>query len=318
MFYLRIAAVILLCASMSLQAKDKPKVCIANFTELNNKVPDLKKTAASKLEDLLVSFGCVDIVNISTIQDLLKNNGVAADSISEDLIIKNKSIISGVDYVIFGEVSNGNVTRTYSSRSIDDGKSSENYWNWRCTPSVKLQVIDMKTGKIVYSEKQTSLEVSEEAVQEDKTLSGVINMIKAIKDTTNKKEPEVDPNQVNPQMAVEGTAGAVHMHDDEIYNIFRPSGVIISIEDADKKGKKKTLTLDFGQNFGIKNGNKFEIIKKSPDIKHPTTGEIIAGKETILKTLKVESTDAELSTAIVKTSDMNDIAIGSLVRMAKR
>lgn len=317
MFYLRITAVALLCAILSLQAKDKPKVCIANFTELNNKVPDLNKTAVSKLEDLLVSFGCVDIVNIASIQDLLKNNAIT-DSISEDLIIKNKGIIKGVDYIVFGEVSNGNVTRTFSSRSIDDGKSSENYWNWRCTPSVKLQVIDMKTGKIVYSQKQTSLEVSEEAVQEEKSLAGVINMIKAIKDTTNKKEDEIDPNQVSPQMAVEGTAGAVHMHDDELYNIFRPSGVIISIEDTDKKGKKKTLTLDIGQNFGIKNGNKFEIVKKSPDITHPTTGEIIAGKETILMTLRVESTDAEISTAIAKAKEMNDIAVGSLVRMAKR
>lgn len=318
MLHLRTTLAVLLIASFTIQAKEKPKVCIMKTDELNNKVPDLGKTAESKLEDMLVNFGCVDLVSKLDVEDILKNNNISMENITEDELIKHKSIITGVDFFIFGEVSNGNISRTFSTKTNSDGTKKENYWSWRCTPSVKFQVLEIKNGKIIYSQKETALSTMEEAVQEEKALAGVVNMIKAIKDTSNKKEADVDPNLLNPQLAVNSTSGAVTLHKDKLYNIFRPSGVIISIEDADKKGKKKTITFDLGQNFGLKPGNKIEIIKKSPDITHPTTGEVIAGKETILLTLKIENVDAELSTAIAKTKDLSDVAVGTLVKMVKR
>lgn len=307
------AGLLLFFLFLQVSAKEKPGILILHFTELNNAIPSLGLIAENTMSDLLSNMGCIRLVDKSEIQKNLDAEGIQADSLTEDKAASLVGKLSGVDYIISGCVSGGVVTRTLSSTKNESGDFIR-FWHWESKPSVRVKILNAKDGKVVYSDTKTwPITVDEELVESSSAFEDVANMVRSIK-TGKSNEPEIDANQVKPNLAIESTKASINRRDDDFYNIFRPSGVIISIEPENEKGKKQIVTIDLGTNFGVKNGNKFEVLKINPPIKHPTTGEMIQGKETVVMELKIKSVDSELSTAVISKKELDKIAIGMIVR----
>lgn len=311
--------------SITIYSAAKPHVLILPFTETGNKVADLNAVAKSKIADVVVTLGSINVMEEPDYISFLADQGIDMESITEE----NLPQLYGKDtlgYVITGDVSKGVVTKTLKTekKAIKNssgkitGYNETKYWLWSSTPSMKLKIIDLKTGATIYSQSRSGKRTSKEKYEAPSS-SIASDIAKIINASKGQVEEEIDPNTVKPDLAIAGAQYAAGRHYNALFNTFRPTGTVLSIKPIDEKGKKFECKFDIGKDLGLKVGQKLEVVEIGESIKHPTTGEMIPGEEEVITDFKVKDEPGSAMTTVeLRKKDASIIKVGMLVKVQKK
>jgi hypothetical protein len=313
---------LVVCLVIPAVAKEKPKVAVVDFKEVNCMVPNVGPYAANKVNDAAVALGSISVIDRANLQQILQEQNIGLSGILDAQGNYQVGKISGVDYLIVGEVSQGLVTKNLEERSYREKKSDGTYinrnkkiWIYKGTANVQVRVINVTTGQIIYSAtKQGSAQVEEEYV-EPQSKHPVTAIMEALTKSTPAPVIEKDPNVEKPDLVGRSIDQAVPGFGYDFFNIFKPEGYLIAI---DPYKKNYTVTIDLGKNFGVKKNDIFEVIEKGAPIRHPVTGDILPGKIVAIDKIKITEVSEETSTAYVKRKIADKLKTGMSVRTVKR
>lgn len=303
-------------------AKDKPKVAVVDFREVNCMVPDVGAYAANKVNDVAVGLGSVTVIDRANLQQILKEQNIGLSGILDTQGNYQVGKISGVDYLIVGEVSQGMVTKNLEQKAYRVKLSDNTYanqtkkiWVYKGTVNVQVRIINVNSGQIIFSSTKQGSAEEEEEYAEPVTKHPITALVEALSKNPAEPVKEKDPNQEKPDLVGHAIDKSVPAFGSDFFNIFKPEGYLIAI---DPYKKNYTVTIDLGKNFGVKKNDVFEVVEKGAPIKHPVTGDIIPGKIMTIDTIKITEVSDETSTAYVKRKIADKFKPGMSVRTVKR
>ncbi len=258
---------------------------------------------------------------------MLKEQELVMEGIVNDPEVTNAGHLAGARYMISGRVIGASVTRVaggtvqmidgYSTTSKNvpvrrknkkgeyvtsvqsvtttKGKyKNQTVWDWQGSASVQLRVIDVAKGKIIYSS----------------TKSGYAA------DSQTGGHPKGDPNKQKPELAIEAATAATTGFSGDFKELFKPIGYLIGINEI--KNRRYELTFDVGQNFGVKRGDKLEVILKGEPIFDSVTKETLPGPEYVVASVKLVEVDPATSIGIVSADVGTKLKVGMLARLRNR
>ncbi len=313
---------ILSLLAISLFAKEKPKIAVVDFKEVNCKVSNLGKLSANRINDILVSLGSVTVVDRVNLEQILKEQNIGLSGILDQAGNYTVGKISGIQYLVVGEVEQGIVTKNLEEKSYKekqkDGTSVEmtkKVYVYRGTSTLQVRVIDINTGLIVFSGSKSEKSEAEEPYIEEKPMDVVTALVHVATKTPPKQVEEKDPNLEKPFLATRSVEKAAQNYSKELFDLFKPEGYVLTVEEV--KGKF-IVTLDIGQDYGVKKGDIFEVIQKSPPVIHPVTGDVYPGKIVNIGKIKIKEIGERTSSSYVKKKIAKNIKPGMNVRTLSR
>jgi hypothetical protein len=308
--------------SVTLHAKEKPRVAVVDFREVNCKVADLGKTSANRINDILVNLGSVTVIDRVNLEQILKEQNIGLSGILDKEGNYSVGKISGINYLVVGEVVQGSVTKSLEEKTykekLADGSQVEKpkkVYVYRGIATLQARVIDVNTGRIIFSGSKSEKAETEEPYVEEKPMDILTAVVHVATKTAPKKEEPKDPNQEKAFLAIRSTERAAQNFAQDFFELFKPEGFVLAVEES--KGQF-IVTLDIGKDFGVKKNDVFEVIQKGPPVIHPVTGDVYPGKVTNLGKIKVKEVGENTSTAYVKKKIGKTIAPGMNVRTLKR
>lgn len=315
---------LLLILASFVMAKEKPKVAVVDFKEIASKVSGVGAFAANKVSDLCSTIKTINVIDRDHLKQILKEQNFSLTGIVENFDQNKVGKISGLNYLIVGDVSQCSVTRkfheytkkikqkngTYTSKKVK-------YWEWIGTGTIQLKIIDVVSGEILYSKTETDKVTKNEDYIPPKNNKGYSVQVVGEKTiiTSKSETPQEDFNKTQPDLAFQALSKAVKKFRFDLYNLFRPTGYIIDI--TPYKGKKYKVLLDVGENFGIKKGNKFVVIQEGKTSIHPVTKEKIKGEDIVIGKIKIKGVSSETSYAIVDKKMGPKLKIGQVIKATK-
>ena len=326
----KITFLLLLFFTSFVIAKAKPKIAVADFKVIGSKVSNAGVFVANKVNDLCATIKTVDVIDRTHLDQILQEQNLSLTGLVDNFGQNKVGKISGLNYLIVGDVSQCSVTRNLKefTKKIKQKKGSyiykkEKKWEWTGTGTVQLRILDVVSGEILYSKTKTGVVQKYEDYIPHKNYKKILTKVRVKKKARVKKirssskiaVSQVDFNRSQSDLIFQALSKAVSYYKNDFYNLFRPTGYIIGI--MPYKGNKYKVLLDVGENFGIKKGSKFLIIQKGKTIVHPVTKELIQTEDVVVGKIKIKEVASETSYAIVNKKMANVLKIGQAIKATK-
>jgi len=225
----------------------------------------LKGKVDLKMSDMLttslVKTGRFDIVERNKIDNVLKEQQLGLSGIVDEMSAAEVGKMIGAEYVVFGSI-------TSATRSDID---KFGYILVKIEVGIDVRVVNTTTGKILLSESATGLSESK-IVQ---TADGVV------------VSGAIDYNSAY----AKSSRDAVNKVSKKIANLLPLIGFVV-FTDGDE------ITVDVGEDRGVKLNDHFVIFRVGDEIIHPVTGYRIGWKKEILREISITTTEKSISTGI--------------------
>ena len=305
--------------------KEKPRIALLDFRDEACKIENLGKLGSNKISDEFVKLGRVDVIDRATLVALLQEQKLDMTDIMDTSSAVEAGRILGINYLVFGEVTQGMVSRGLQTRKMRENKKDieKKVWEYTGMATVQLKVVDVKSAKIIFSGTRSEKRSEDEEVtyeKEKEEKEGLKSLaikkllsIKEEKKERNVKEPETNENETHAFLVREALGNACNWFDVDLYNLFRLSGYVIKVDK-----EKKKIVIDLGRVDGVKKGNKFILVEKGEPIIHPVTKEEIPGEEVKIGEVKIKEVSENSSSGKVKKKVIKKVNVGTIVNTKEK
>ena len=299
-------------------ATEKPRVSVIDCKEIACEIDGVGRTTAQIINDFLTKVRRVSVISASSIRPILSRQNISVDSIINSRGSSIAGRLSNLDYLIMGEVSDVQVVNDikevkYSEKDKDGNtvKKSKNVLIWAGTASVMLRIIDVKSGRIIYSNMHQETKTKQEDYISSKK-EDIASVVKAVKKVME------NPNKTHPELALDALKSSVSKFFTDLYNTWQPIGYIINIQKADSRGKNYNVTIDLGFDFGLKKREPYDFLRIGKSMIHPVTKEEIPGEETIILKARIKDVGSNTATIQVKANKINLLKVGMPIKASVR
>ena len=274
--------------------------------------PKLDKAISSAFEGILAEMGGAEVYSRQDLDKVLKEQKLQQSGLFDENTLVQVGKLAGVKYIITGSIDS--VTQEYkdyesAANSAGNAVGRQGQKNndlttqllgsaiklagtmasgMKITTRVTFKIIDVATGKIVFSKQVT----------ESKNIGKIPNptysqIIGGIKDDIMEALKGVKP---------------------EISGFFAPSGYIIQVK-SDKKHEKFIAQINLGSKDHIKAGQTFKVYKFD-EITDPITGKTSCDKSTLSVSLTVSKNQIQPSRAwtLADGDDAPNLRAGQIVK----
>jgi len=227
-----------------------------------------------KMSDMLttsiVKTGRFEIVERNKIDNVLREQQFGLSGMVDEASAAEVGKILGAEYVVFGSITSA------TRKDID----KFGYILVQIEVSIDVRAVNTSTGKILLSESAEGL-CESKIVQtaEGVVVSGAIDYnsayAKASRDAVNKVSIKIA--KLSPLL-----------------------GFVVLTSNEE-------ITIDIGEERGIKQGDLFVVFRVGDEIIHPATGEHIGWKKEILREIRITSTEKSMSTGITSRKKTEEI-----------
>lgn len=257
--------------------KPKTVVAVMNFSGGEVLEERLRISMADALITSLVQAGRFDVVERSRLDLVMTEQNLTQTGRVDPATAARVGRLLGAELVVFGLVTGA------SEQKID----KFSYDLVRIEVAMDVRAVNVSTGRVVISE-------SAKGAAEARVI------------TTASGEVVSGPTNYDPlyheasRLALDKAASLV-------------SGAVPLIGYVVARGEQG-LTLDLGEDRGVKAGDTFIVFRRGNPILHPVSGERVGWEKSILAALEVTSTEVDLSQArILNAAPGADIKPGDLV-----
>jgi hypothetical protein len=256
--------------------KPKTVVAVMNFTGGEVLEERLRIRMADALVTSLVQAGRFDVVERERLDLVMSEQNLTQTGRVDPATAARVGRILGAELVVFGLVTGA------TEQKID----KFSYDLVRIEVSIDVRAVNVSTGRVVISENaKGGAEARVITTATGEVVSGPTNY---------------DPLYHEASRAALDKAAAL------------VSGAVPLVGYVVARGDH--VTLDLGEDRGVKTGDTFIAFRRGNPILHPVSGERVGWEKTILAALEVTSTEADLSHArIVNSASGADLKPGDLV-----
>ncbi len=303
--------------------KEKPRIALLDFRDEACKIENLGKLGSNKISDEFVKLGRVDVIDRATLVALLQEQKLDMTDIMDTSSAVEAGRILGINYLVFGEVTQGMVSRGLQTRKMRENKKDieKKVWEYTGMATVQLKVVDVKSAKIIFSGTRSEKKSQDEEVtyeKEEKEGLGRLagKKILGIKEEKKErviKEPDTNENETHAFLVREALGNACERFNVDFYNLFRLSGYVIKVDK-----EKKKIVIDLGRVDGVKKGDKFILVEKGEPIIHPVTKEEIPGEEVKIGEVKIKEVSENSSSGKVKKKVIKKVNVGTIVNTKEK
>jgi curli biogenesis system outer membrane secretion channel CsgG len=257
--------------------KPKTVVAVMNFSGGESLEERLRLRMADALVTSLVKAGRFDVVERERLDLVMTEQNLTQTGRVDPATAARVGKILGAELVVFGLVTGA------TEQKID----KFSYDLVRIEVSIDVRAVNVSSGRVVISE--NALGTAEARVIT--TATGEI-----VSGPTNYDPLYHEASRLALDKAASLVSGAVPL----------VGYVVVSGEQG--------VTLDLGEDRGVKTGDTFIAFRRGNPILHPATGERIGWEKTIIAALEVTTTEVDLSQArIVNPASGADLKPGDLV-----
>jgi hypothetical protein len=231
----------------------------------------------------LVKAGRFTVVERERLEALLAEQELGATERVDPATAARVGKILGAELVVFGTVTQA------SDQKIDKFA----YDLVRVEVTVEVRAVNTTSGTVVISETAAGM-------AEDRIV------------TTADGEIVSGPTSYDP-LYLKATTGALDQAALMVSTAAPLIGFVINVRDSE-------LIIDVGEERGVKPGDRFVAFRRGGELVHPVTKERIGWEKTVLGSVEVVATEAQLATGQVRTVVDRDVAIapGDLVMYTVR
>jgi len=277
--------------------------------------PKLDKAITSAFEGILAEMGGAEVYSREDLSKVMKEQKLQQSGLFDENTLVQVGKLAGVKYIITGSIDS--VTQEYkdyekaanaAGNAVGrQGRQNNNLTNqllgaaiklvgsaasgMKITTRVTFKVIDVATGKIVFSKQ----------VEETKNIGKIKNptyaqVIGGIKDDIMEALKEVKP---------------------EMSGFFAPSGYITQVK-TNKKHDKFIAQINLGSKDKVKPGQTFSVYKFA-ELTDPVTGKTSCDKSTMSVTLTVSKNQIQPDRAwtLADGDDASNLRAGQIVKRDK-
>lgn len=257
--------------------KPRTVVAVMNFSGGETLEERLRIRMADALITSLVQAGRFDVVERERLDLVMSEQNLAQTGRVDPATAARVGKILGAELVVFGLVTGA------TEQKID----KFSYDLVRVEVSIDVRAVNVSTGRVVISESARGSDSAKVITTANGTVvSGPTNY-----------DPlyhEASRQALDRAAALVSTAAPL-------------VGYVVSLGDH-------AITIDLGEDRGVKTGDTFIVFRKGAEIVHPVTKERVGWEKTIVAAAEVTVTESELSTArIINTASGSEIKPGDLV-----
>jgi len=306
-----LSIVLILIAGLLVQAgfaNPKSTIVTVAFEVPTVKIKGMADQIRALLDNTLNQLGTVTLVDKSAYDAEVVKNGQTVDAAKSDFIGALAGKINCARYVCYVDVTEAVVTRIYKDKIIETKnkntgvvtRTTRKIWYWEGKLKVTFKIYDTKTGMLVYNQPREMINPYEEdwSAPPMDPMTG-LPMIPDF----NILRPDLVTSSVN---SVIGDSLWT-----DIYNLFRPSGKIVDIKPVDEKGKSFTVTIDIGQDVGVKDWEKYSALMIDPALLPLLTA---PQKSQVVANFKIKMVLANQAQAVVNKKDADKLKAGMDVK----
>lgn len=303
-----VLAILACSVGLSVAAKPKARVVTVAYQVPTTKVQGVADQIRANMDNALNQLGTVVLVDKSAYEAEIVKNGQTMQAAQSDFLGGLAGKISCADYVVYCDVMEAVVTRVFKDKVIETKNkntgvvtsTTKKIWYWEGKLSAAIKVYDLKTGVLVYNSNPVLVKPYEE----------------------DWSAPPIDPmtglamlpdfNVLRPDL-VTGSIGAVVSDSVKLnlYNLFRPVGKVVDIQPEDEKGKNFMVTIDIGQDCGVKDWEKYQVLLIDPTTLNPLGS---PQKSQIVGVMKIKSVLGNQAKGTVNKKDAAKIKAGMDVK----
>lgn len=218
------------------QSVPKKSVAVMPFGN-DTAYPELTALAEGNINNTFVKTGRFNVIERAQLEKVMKEQAIGMTGAIDPTTAANVGKLLGANLVVLGQI----VQADWEDKSHTDDKGVH-HPEFHAVVGVQVKIVDVETGKILFSETQTQRKKTESSTANQKLMmSGAIDV-------------------ANKELKV------------KIENAFPVEGYIIIVKDPNK-----SATIDLGTDLGIDKKTKLKVVREGPSIKHPVTGQIIPG-----------------------------------------
>ena len=257
--------------------KPKTVVAVMNFSGGEVLEERLRIRMADALVTSLVQAGRFDVVERERLDLVMTEQNLTQTGRVDPATAARVGKILGAELVVFGLVTGA------TEQKID----KFSYDLVRIEVSIDVRAVNVSSGRVVISENASGTAEAKVIT----TASGEV-----VSGPTNYDPLYHEASRLALDKAASLVSGAVPL-----------VGYVVA-----RDGQR--VTLDLGEDRGVKTGDSFIVFRRGNPILHPASGERIGWEKTVLAALEVTSTEVDLSQArIVNAAANADLKPGDLV-----
>jgi curli biogenesis system outer membrane secretion channel CsgG len=263
----------------SQKGKKKKKIAVMPFDGVNYETQLLAKLADEKTTSVFYASGRVTLVERMELDRILKEQKFSQSGLVEEKDAIEMGSLSGAKYVVTGKVtSTGYNTewKTTTYKKKDGTTSYDTYQVENGSVSLQIKMIDVTNGEVIFSEAYNF------SGSNSRTLKGRESLLANV--------------------LASGIGGNVSR---TIMNTFPIEGSILFIDG------KKSVTIDIGNEYGIKKGMRVEVISTAE--RTNATGRTVKITRTIAKLQVIEINGDETSVCKISDGRIEDLREGMSV-----
>jgi hypothetical protein len=295
-----------------LTGKEKQKVAVVEFNQVNCTVPDLGGFAANKVNDVVVGLGSVTTIDRANLAQIMREQNIGLTGIIDVKDNYKPGMISGIDFLITGTVSQGNVTKSRATRvsTVQNQNKTittnrKEVWAYTGNANLQIRVINVNSGLITFSGTRQG------SASADQPLLNQAGKEARPKNFESGVASPRDASKEKPELLTGAIESAAAGFSPDLFNLFKPEGYVIEV--APFKNKF-SVTIDIGNDYGVRKGDTYTVIERGSPIKHPVTGAVVPGKEVETGKIKISDVGAGNATAYVSKKDAAKLKPGMLVK----
>jgi len=222
----------------------------------------LKINPSQRIITMLVKSKKFDVVEREKIQKVLNEQKIGLSGLIDESTAVQVGKLVGANAVVFGVVS------SMTQSPID----KFSYIDYETKANLDIRIVDCATGKILSAEKS-------EGIVHNKTVYSADGVL-------------ISGARQYPQAYNEAILKAVEEIIVKIAELFPPVGCVVLV-------KKKSVTIDIGQDSGVKSGQKYVIFRKGKEILHPVTKKSLGFDKEPLAIIRIEGAEQSMSVGVI-------------------
>lgn len=250
----------------------KTVVAVLDFSGGDVLQSHLRFSMADMLITALVQAGRFTVVERERVADLRREQEFQRGGMVDPATAVQVGKLLGAELVVHGLVTKA------TEQKID----KFSYDVVRVEVAVDVRAVQTQSGQIVISR-------SAEAAEEAKIITTADGRVVS-------GPTDYDPLYARATMTALDSVAAL------IANASPLVGVVVAADGAE-------VTTDLGERYGVRPGDQFVVFRRGDPLTHPTTGERIGWRKTVLARLEITATEEALSTARVVAVTARGVAL---------